>query len=428
MAENLAIPRRDWLSHTLAGTPWLDFEWLTQLLYYGVHSASGFKGLWLLKAAILSGCSAVLWRTAGPIGVLVWAVSLAHSNDLRPENFSLLFLLILVKRLEEDRLSPWLYAMFALWANMHLGFVYGLLLLAVYRWRSPKPILLACLATLLNPYGVGLYGVLWDHAAAAPILRTYIREWQAPGMGSSLWPFWIVLAGTAALAVAKRLRSRDVVVAALFGALSAAHVRMTPYFLCLAVPMLMRARVRWLPTAALAVALPAMVFQLRGFRDFSCVDTSQLPAGMTDFIEGEAAELRGLRLFNPWGWGGYLGYRLSPDFRVSADGRYIFHELLKPMYEAAASPEAYRSFLDGHGIQLAAVEHVGQLVPSKAGGLLPFYETYFPREAWALLYRDRQALLFARREALPEGYLRKRDLRPLSSLPTSSSGTSCAVR
>lgn len=428
MAEHLAIPRQDWLSHTLAGAPWADFEWLPQLLYYGIYSAFGLKGLWLLKAAVLSGCAAVLWKTAGPTAALLWAASLAHANDLRPENFSLLFLLGLSKRLEEDRVGPWLYALFALWANVHPGFVYVLALLAVHRWRRPAPVLLAGLATLLNPYGAGLYAVLWRHAADAPLLRAYIREWQAPGLSLSLWPFWIVLAGTAALAAARRLRARDSVSAALFGALAAAHVRMTPYFLCLAVPMLLRVRMRWIPAAALAIALPAAASQLPGFRRFSCADMSQLPVGMTDFIRGEAAELRGLRLFNPWGWGGYLGFRLFPDLRVSVDGRYIFHGLLKPMYEATASPEDYRSFLDGHGMQLAAVEHVRQFVRTETGAVLPFYETYFPRGTWALLYRDDQALLFARRDALPERYLRERDLRPTSSLPASSPGPACAAR
>ncbi len=45
MAEHGGFPRADWLSATMAGRAWADFEWLAQLLWYGLERAFGMGGL-----------------------------------------------------------------------------------------------------------------------------------------------------------------------------------------------------------------------------------------------------------------------------------------------------------------------------------------------------------------------------------------------
>src|SRR5436190_1204712 len=85
--ETRAIPTADWLSATRAGTPWIDFEWLTQLLYYGVHAAAGFAGLWALKVALFAVLARLAWalvRPHAPDGPLAWAALALWAAALLP--------------------------------------------------------------------------------------------------------------------------------------------------------------------------------------------------------------------------------------------------------------------------------------------------------------------------------------------------------
>ncbi|TPW18033.1 MAG: hypothetical protein FD126_3528, partial [Elusimicrobia bacterium] len=230
-AAHRAVPSADWLSHTKAGAPWADFEWAPQLLYHGALKAGGMPALWGLKVAALAATAAVLWRLlaalgAGPLGrglgVLVWMLASPAANDLRPENASLLFFVVILDRLERARSAEraeatraellGTAALFALWANVHAGFVYGLGLLALYgapaarRARSSRalwPLFVGASAVLLNPYGVRVWTVPWEHWAVRGDLQAYIVEWQEASVLSPwLAPLWaLMLLSFAALAL-----------------------------------------------------------------------------------------------------------------------------------------------------------------------------------------------------------------------------------
>jgi len=39
-----AVPRQDFLSRTMAGRPWIDFEWAAEALFYGIEKYGGGSG------------------------------------------------------------------------------------------------------------------------------------------------------------------------------------------------------------------------------------------------------------------------------------------------------------------------------------------------------------------------------------------------
>ena len=136
-------------------------------------------------------------------------------------------------------------------------------------------------------------------------------------------------------------------------------------------------------------------------------------------MAGQEPALAPLRLFNQWEWGGYLAWRLRPWLRVFADGRYIFHGLLQEVAAAAESPERWQAFLDRRRLNAA-------LVPNRAASMeslrrypdgstkpfqRPWYLFYFPRERWALVYWDEQALLFVERAVVPKPWLAAHEYR-----------------
>ncbi len=168
------------------GAPWVNVYWLFQLVLAGTHRIGGFAALSALKA--LCAAAAVLamgisLRKHVPaawlilVGLVTIAV-LAERVRVRPEMFTLLFLMLSVVLVDEVRRggSPrrlwWLVPMMLAWINMHglyfLGLVViwmGMLGAVIDRWLGRKdlcgnlptqaalaPMLAATAACLISPW------------------------------------------------------------------------------------------------------------------------------------------------------------------------------------------------------------------------------------------------------------------------------------
>ncbi|MEK9146275.1 MAG: hypothetical protein AAB339_11760, partial [Elusimicrobiota bacterium] len=110
MAEHLRWPRAEWLSFTLQGRPWADFEWLGQLVFHGAFSLGGLGALWALKTALLGCVAWLLWRLlqglsapARAAGLAFWAACMIPRSDLRIELFSCAAFAALLLGLERIR-------------------------------------------------------------------------------------------------------------------------------------------------------------------------------------------------------------------------------------------------------------------------------------------------------------------------------------
>jgi hypothetical protein len=112
-----------------------------------------------------------------------------------------------------------------------------------------------------------------------------------------------------------------------------------------------------------------------------------------------------LRLYNPWGWGGYLAWSVGAPYRVFCDGRYLFHDLLAPSLEAAKTGPSWNRFLDEQKLDGAILEAAAppvRLTYEEAGGavrerVVPATVALMPPERWRLVYSDPVALVYLRR-------------------------------
>ncbi|MBI3298086.1 MAG: hypothetical protein HYZ75_07980 [Elusimicrobia bacterium] len=474
--EEGRLPRYDSWSFTRLGAPWVDFEWAFQLSAYAVHESAGWGGLWALKALLWTLCAALvelLGRLSGGAArgrllLVFWAAMSLGRAELKPELFSAVFFLAGLWRLEAGRrglletprparAALAAAATFALWANLHPGFAGGLGLLAVYAALSSGPQRRAlaaaaaagAAATLLNPYGWGVWAVLADHARHAGLLSRHILEWRALSAAHPMhWPALAVLGAAAAASAADRALSRGSAASGSVGAADRALSRGSAASGSVGAAVLAPRRARfsaleasaWVwglaalrqarhmtyagPLAGLAllesstaladrmglsparrrVVAACAALAAAGFLaqkaavlclPLRAVELGLFPVRAAEFVAADG-EFRRRRLFNEWGWGGYLAWRLGPDTRVFMDGRYLFHGLLGTVFDAARSPATWRDLLDGWGIEWAMV------TDESRGGFEPF--------EWALVYRDPAARVYVRRGAFSNAWIREREV------------------
>jgi len=460
ITENFAFPRADFLSWSRAGAPWVDFEWLSQVIYQLLWRAGGLWAEYALKILLLAGALAAfalhmrLYRAADKVWALapLWAAALLPSLDIRPENFTLLFFVLEFYLLDKIRLAAEMpralpvfgisLAGFALWGNLHAGCVYGALLAAFFaageyarrdiaRARLFSLVTLAAaLGPLANPYGAGIYRVALAHYGDMASLQDYILEWQpASVLNMAQRPYWFLVAVCLGALLWRSIRHKDVppahLMAALyFGLASSRYSRQTMFFAAVAVPVSVcalgaahspRLKTAWRLALALIFAATAahLAVWMKDSLGKSPWKNSATASGAVNYLAANRERLAPLRMYNPWGWGGYIGYKLYPGYRIFQDGRYIFHGNLEEIYRAETGPAHWAEFMDTYGFGLVVLNRLRGVAvfdkATRAGRTVilkrPHYLVYMPKDRWALVYWDAYALVFVRRAAADGGWL-----------------------
>jgi len=141
--EHRAVPETDVYSFTMRGQPWISTQWLAQVAYAKVYAVAGWSGPVVLAAAAIAATFALLTkfliRRLSESTTLVFiaaALALTVPHLLaRPHVLALPVMVAWVGGLiaaADRRGAPsfWLLPLMALWANLHGGFVFGLVLIA----------------------------------------------------------------------------------------------------------------------------------------------------------------------------------------------------------------------------------------------------------------------------------------------------------
>ena len=323
-----------------------------------------------------------------------------------------------IESIHEDSSArcSWLVPVFAVWANVHIQFVLGLGLLglavgvASVGWLRGKPhqlrrlaVLMGCCgtATLLTPYHLRLYGVVWDYATETTGLRSVLelrppdfRDWWT-------WPL-IVLGPSAVVRVAlKRFPLWESCLLAV-GLFFALRMQRDGWFgVLVAGTVLIKARqpratAGWSGTAGIPVlaafGLAGMVW-LSGLVARPSIATAteaEYPVGAAAFIE--ATRPPG-PLFNPFDWGGFLIWELRA-YPVSIDGRtnlYGDARLARSVHTWSADP----GWADDPDLAAAGVI----IAPLRAQGKpVRLTEELRTRpDRWRLAYEDAVTAVFVRR-------------------------------
>lgn len=385
--EHRAVPATDVFSRYGEGKPWVAYSWLYELLVYHLYEMFGLAGIVAYRLAMSLAVVAMLHRLIRRreprflvaiclTGIATLALTPLFSE--RPWLFTILFTTLTLDKILEVRAgrSPrtlWVLPLvYALWANLHIQFVYGFLLLGLaclspwfdVRFFSanrlhPLPssgeipqrkqtvrrlFVLAglCLAaTLANPYHVRLYGVVVEYATQSGPFRC-INELRAMEFRET--PDWVVLllgaAGVFALGRHRRSSSFEFLFLLAAGIL-AFRARRDLWFLVLAsvtvlasrralaprmIPFETRTPPRlpsWIVTAMMLTALIAFVAWQR---DLSEDHLRRKVAGVFPVEAVAVITARDYEgpIFNDFNWGGFLIWSL-PRLPVVLDGRTNLH-------------------------------------------------------------------------------------------------------
>lgn len=258
MLQHHTLIWNDPFSFTRPGEPFVPFEYGSQLIYALVFKVGGLAGVSVLAGTLIGATYALLARFLLRRGVdpLVTILTIGSAAVLgfvhwiaRPHLFSWVAIVLLLGLVESERRPRiWVYPLFfALWANVHGGWLYGIAVLGLYlaghaveywwfgrserEWAAMRhfalALLLACLATLATPMGVGLWKHLYAHLGDSYVID-HTMEFQSPDFHPLVAKLLllIMLGSLAALLVSRQrmhVARLLVVVAGFWWALTAAR-------------------------------------------------------------------------------------------------------------------------------------------------------------------------------------------------------------
>jgi hypothetical protein len=365
MVQHHVVPHADPFSYTRAGQPWVAHEWLSELVIYRLFRGTGYAGLILFFAALISAAFIPLYlrcraTSAASAAMTAWgALATSVVWGVRPQIFSLLLLSVWLLLLERSEKNPkllwWTLPLTVLWVNLHGAFILGPAFLGLFivgefmetLFSSPaltarlRWLTLALLADLLlvplNPNGASIFWYPVETLRSSPI--QHISEWASPNFHSIDYRvlFFLLLATFAALAFSqRRVRPRDLLLLLVGMAASLSSVRMIPLFVLVAVPLIARAVPDWFapgktsarlaPTWSVVVNAGILLLMI----GFAAVHTARMIQRQPQ-AEAAVFPTRAVAylddhpppgpIFNHYAWGGYLIFKLYPRTPVFVDGR-----------------------------------------------------------------------------------------------------------
>jgi hypothetical protein len=466
IVEHGRIPYTDPFTSASQGRPWIDHEWLPQVLMYLLYQTAGYRALTLLFTAVILAACWIAYRSLRRRGVhevvaaavVAWAAILSSplwGVRIQMLTFALasVYLAALLDYAEGRRRQLWLFVPLSLlWANLHGGFIVGLLLLGLFaagtlgqalwlllrrqtaptqtqdarallgRFAHLAAVGAACTAiSLVNPNGLAmlLYPITHYGGTANPSMK-YIAEWQSPNFHEPL--FLVFAAALAALAIVPPPRPT----APDEGRSSASW----PLNLCLVVLTMMALQsARHLPLFALAFAAvtgPRLDVLAGGWLRRERLPESPLFArlnlallvGIIGLLLTQPLTHEGLQLgreprlnpypaggvehllrtrppgnlFNTYHWGGFLMLRLYPVQQPFIDGRADVHgpEVMDEYMRVTTLQAGWRETLRRYGINTVLIEKDSALAAALAED-----------PDWLRTYRGEVEEVFVRRSILP---------------------------
>jgi tetratricopeptide (TPR) repeat protein len=444
------VPQYDVFSYTIEGRPWLNNQWLAEVIFYIVYSFFNLNGVILFKATII--CLTFLIalfvsfrrNEYSWLYILIATLAVIASSGRfieRPENFSLFFIAVYLCVFTRHKGLLWLIPIIQIfWVNMHGGFIIGLLLAALFvageaieanfrNWR-PWPSLMLLIAVFLacfiNPFGPGLV-INTFQFVENKLLQKNILEWLPPflNLGISrtdtvfVFALLIVISAVSLILSFRKMKPFLVLCLAIFLYLGlSARRNMTLFaifsvvFIGIAITQIVAnlpLRLQKIVLRSKAIISVCLIFLLcvliclvvtnRYYLHFEIpqdfglgVSTALQPIGAGDFIKEN--KIKG-KLFNDYDFGSYLIYALYPQQKVFIDGRIDTYgaQFFRNEYGAFFSnnKEIFWRYVNKYGIDIFVL---------KMGDRNPVMSYLLEEGNYRMVYFDRASVIILKNSPL----------------------------
>ena len=448
------LPTTDVFSFTHQGKPWILYQWGFELFIGALHLIAGLGGVVWGGALLVSLTYATLFYFLLQLCINRWlsialialVMKINSFNWLsRPNTVSVLFYVFLLLLLENYRKSPsrriwYLPLLFILWANVHLGFISGLMVLILYAfwchfspndfWANKKQndnrlitILIFCiLATFINPYGHHLFVYLWDLSMAST-MNANILELQSPDFHSYVHFTLIILLVLLLWSGAFKYHGRKVflslssitLVMALY---SARHI---PYF---SIPAIIHIAYTWLAhknqttdvciprfdqcdgwgwgviIAVLSLIIIVSISNLRP--EFYNFNNKLIPEKAVAYLnKKEDIGPQPFRVFtsaNGAQWNDYLLYKLYPKVRVFIDTRFDMYgeTFFKKYLLLVENLQCDLKSIESFKVDFLIFDKTKEQKSQKIEGIHPITPLGPPPASppWKLVYEDEKSVIY----------------------------------
>jgi hypothetical protein len=430
-----SFPRIDTYSFSAAGSPWINFEWLSEVPFFLGFKAMGLQGLLAVYFAVLvliyigvyyrscrgaADCKDAAIVTLGAI--CLGGVSIAPRMLLFGW-LCMVGLLLVLDRFRRSGKGLWLLPpLFALWINLHGSWVFGVIVLALTiasglvqgewglvvarRW-SPvelKKLLLALAASLaallVNPFGYKLVLYPYTLLLRQQGVMQYIQEWQPVDFSTVSGKLALVLifALLAAALFSRRPWRLDEVLLTAFAVWAAlSHLRFLFFAGLILVPIL-APRLKlfppyereldkpWVNAAIIATIVGSLIFFFPSAAQLRQKVDEEYPKAALDFMQQQ--HLNG-RIFNQYKWGGYMEWN-APEWKTFIDGRadiFVYNGVFQDFLAATALEHSFE-ILDKYKIDYVLLQ------PEQPLDYLLEHSS-----SWHPIYTDKVSILFERTPA-----------------------------
>ena len=448
------IYQTDTFSSTRTGVSWINHSWLSQVVMALLLRIGNFPALsiWVAVCAVVSMGLVYLQMVGHPIlrgAVLILAAMVSSVVwSPRPQIMSLVLLALvswLLYAYRENR--KWTYLVgipliFALWGNLHAGYVLGLIYLGAFvcgelldrvllrdvseglSWREIGIVSLSMLVgfvlVLANPFGLEMWKIPFN-TVGIETLQNLINEWSSPDFHQAFQQpiLWMLLGLLGALGISgKTLRGYRLVPIVVFAWAALVAKRNFGPFAIVCAPaladQLFAASKAWITKARETILEFEKFLQSteQNKQDFSVtarnmVNTALivllLAAGIVKTIQVNQPELvsrterdifpvgavewfkaqdQSFQVFNDYNWGGYLIYHL-PELPVFVDGRTDLYgdEILDDYLAVMQADDNWEEVLQKYDQNMLLLKNDSRL--SKIALL----------QGWTEVYRDELAVV-----------------------------------
>ena len=205
MLDTHRLLRSDPFTFTVHGQPWLNQQWLAEVLFAAVWRIGGWNGIAFVWGLLVGVTTFLVYRACLQTGAtarnsafvtLAGYVVGVQILTLRPQLFGIVSFALAQWIIVSRRRTPrrlWLIPLVVIcWANTHGSFplVFILLFIAWLEDRHLDPVsarqlvlvgLLSVAATVANPWGLKAWSYIGD-VASHPVVSSHIAEWGPPSL------------------------------------------------------------------------------------------------------------------------------------------------------------------------------------------------------------------------------------------------------